>query len=267
MGREDFDVSREIRRILCDEGIQILVEAEVLQVQGRSGENVSLVVRTTSGEQNIECSDILVAVGRIPNTAGIGLEDARVELDDRGYVRVNERLETSASEVWAIGECAGSPQFTHIAANDFQIIRDNLAGGNRSTRDRLVPYCMFTDPPLAHVGLSEREAERQGVITRVARLPTSAVLRAQATGERQGLMKALVGDSDDRILGFTMIGAEAGEVMAAVQTAMLADLPYSRLRDAILTHPTMAEGLGLLFSNVPPRSVQKVMPESALLTA
>jgi pyruvate/2-oxoglutarate dehydrogenase complex dihydrolipoamide dehydrogenase (E3) component len=267
MGREDFDVWREIRRILCDEGIQILVEAEVLQVQGRSGENVSLVVRTTSGEQNIECSDILVAVGRIPNTAGIGLEDARVELDDRGYVRVNERLETSASEVWAIGECAGSPQFTHIAANDFQIIRDNLAGGNRSTRDRLVPYCMFTDPPLAHVGLSEREAERQGLITRVARLPTSAVLRAQATGERQGLMKALVGDSDDRILGFTMIGAEAGEVMAAVQTAMLADLPYSRLRDAILTYPTMAEGLGLLFSNVPPRSVQKVMPESALLTA
>jgi pyruvate/2-oxoglutarate dehydrogenase complex dihydrolipoamide dehydrogenase (E3) component len=126
---------------------------------------------------------------------------------------------------------------------------------------------MFTDPPLAHVGLSERDAERQRIITRVARLPTSAVLRAQATGERQGLMKALVGDSDDRILGFTMIGAEAGEVMAAVQTAMLADLPYSRLRDAILTHPTMAEGLGLLFSNVPPRSVQRVTPESAILTA
>ncbi len=267
MGREDFDVSREIRRILSDEGIQILVEAELLQVHGRSGERVSLLVRTTSGDQNIECSDILVAVGRIPNTAGIGLEEARVELDGRGYVRVNERLETSASEVWAIGECAGSPQFTHVAAHDFQIIRDNLAGGNRSTRNRLVPYCMFTDPPLAHVGLSEREAERQGVITRVARLPTSAVLRAQATGERQGLMKALVGDSDDRILGFTMIGAEAGEVMAVVQTAMLADLPYSRLRDAILAHPTMAEGLGLLFSNVPPRSVQKVTPESALLTA
>jgi pyruvate/2-oxoglutarate dehydrogenase complex dihydrolipoamide dehydrogenase (E3) component len=267
MGREDFDVSDEIRRILSDEGIQVLVEAELLQARGRSGEKVSLVVRTTSGDKSIECSDILVAAGRIPNTAGIGLEGARVELDGRGYIRVNERLETTAPEVWAIGECAGSPQFTHVSANDFQIIKDNLAGGNRSTRDRLVPYCMFTDPPLAHVGLSEREAERQGVMTRVARLPTSAVLRAQATGERQGLMKAIVGESDDRILGFTMIGADAGEVMAAVQTAMLADLPYSTLGDAILAHPTMAEGLGLLFSNVPPRSVRQVTPANALLTA
>jgi pyruvate/2-oxoglutarate dehydrogenase complex dihydrolipoamide dehydrogenase (E3) component len=267
MGREDFDVSDEIRRILGDEGIQVLLEAKLLDVRRRSRERVTLVVRTTSGEENIECSDILVAVGRIPNTAGIGLETAGVELDGRGYIRVNDRLETSAPEVWALGECAGSPQFTHIAGDDFQIIRDNLAGGNRSTRDRLVPYCVFTDPPLAHVGLSEREAERQGVITRVARLPASEVLRAQATGERQGLMKALVGETDDRILGFTMIGAEAGEVMAVVQTAMLADMPYWRLRDAILTHPTMAEGLGPLFSNVPPRSVRRATPERAWSTA
>jgi pyruvate/2-oxoglutarate dehydrogenase complex dihydrolipoamide dehydrogenase (E3) component len=256
MGREDFDVSHEIRRILSDEGIQVIVEAQLLQVHGESGKEVSLVVRTTSGEQNIEGSDILAAVGRIPNTAGIGLDEAGVELDGRGYIRVNERLETSAPEVWALGECAGSPQFTHVSEDDFRIIRDNLAGGKRSTRDRLVPYCMFTDPPLAHVGLSEGEAERHGVTTRVARLPTGAVLRAQATGEKQGFMKALIAENDDRILGFTMIGAEAGEVMATVQTAMLADLPYTRLRDAVLAHPTMAEGLGFLFSNVPPRSVQ-----------
>ena len=259
MDREDPDVANEVQRILSDEGIQVLVAAETLHVHGRSGKEVSLLVRTTSGEQTIEGSDILVAAGRIPNTAGIGLDEAGVELDSRGYIRVNERLETSASKVWAIGECAGSPQFTHVSVDDFQIIRDNLAGGKRSTRDRLVPYCMFTDPPLAHVGLSEREAQRQGVTVRVAKVSTSAVLRAQATGERQGFMKALVGGSDDRILGFTMIGAEAGEVMAAVQTAMLADLPYSRLRDAILAHPTMAEGLGSLFSNVPPRSVQAVV--------
>ena len=258
MDREDPDVSDELQRILSDEGIQVLVAAETLQVHGRSGKEVSLVVRTTSGERNIEGSDILVAAGRIPNTAGIGLEEAGVELDGRGYIRVNERLETSASEVWAIGECAGSPQFTHVSEDDFRIIRDNLAGGKRSTRDRLVPYCMFTDPPLAHVGLSEGEAQRQGITARVARLPTSAVLRTQTTDERQGFMKALVGD-DDCILGFTMIGAEAGEVMAAVQTAMLADLPYSRLRDAILAHPTMAEGLDPLFSNVPPRSAQAVI--------
>jgi pyruvate/2-oxoglutarate dehydrogenase complex dihydrolipoamide dehydrogenase (E3) component len=213
-----------------------------------------VVVRTLSGEQQIEGSDILVAAGRTPNTAGIGLEEAGVELDDRGYIRVNERLETSAPDVWAMGECAGSPQFTHASVDDFRIIRDNLAGRTRSTRDRLIPYCMFTDPPLARVGLNERDAQRHGVAARVARLPMSAVLRAQTTDERQGFMKALVGGSDDRILGFTMIGAEAGEVVAAVQTAMLGGLPYPILRDAVLAHPTMAEGLDPLFSNVPPRS-------------
>ena len=263
MAREDIDVSQEMRRILSDEGIQVLVEAQLLQVRGRSGEKVSLIVRTASGEQTIDGSDILVAVGRIPNTAGIGLEDAGVELDGRSYIRVNERLETSASDVWAIGECAGSPQFTHISEDDFRIVRDNLAGRDRSTRDRLVPYCMFTDPPLARVGLSEGEAERQGVIARVARLPMNSVLGAQATGERQGFMKALIGENDDRILGFTMIGANAGEVMAVVQTAMLSGLSYSRLADAALAHPTMAEGLGPLFSNVPPRSIRRATSKVA----
>lgn len=254
MGREDFDVSHEMRRILADEGIQILVEAELLHVSGRSGEKVRLGVRLTSGEQNIEGSDILVAAGRIPNTVGIGLEEVGIELDHRGYIHVNERLETTAPGVWALGECAGSPKFTHVSEDDFRIVRDNLGGGSRSTRDRLVPFCMFTDPPLARVGLSEGEAGRQGIITRVARLPISAVLRARAIGDSQGFMKALVGERDDRILGFTMIGAEAGEVMAVVQAAMLAELSYPRLRDAVLAHPTMAEGLGLLFSSVPPRA-------------
>jgi pyruvate/2-oxoglutarate dehydrogenase complex dihydrolipoamide dehydrogenase (E3) component len=256
MGREDFDVSHEMRRILEDEGIQVFVAAELLHVRGKSGEGISLDVRTNSGEQNIEGSDIFVATGRVPNTAGTGLGEVGIELDGRGYIRVNERLETSAPDVWALGECAGSPLFTHISEDDFRIVRDNLAGGRRSTRDRLVPYCMFTDPPLAHVGLSEGEAERQGVIARVAKLPTRAVLRAQATGESQGFMKALVADSDDRILGFTMVGAEAGEVMAVVEMTMLAGLPYTRLREAVLAHPTMAEGLGFLFSNVPPRSTK-----------
>ena len=263
MGREDLDVSREMRRILSDEGMRVLLEAQLLEVRGRSGDKVTLTVRTPSGEQNIEGSDILVAVGRTPNTSGIGLEDAGVELDGRGYIRVNDRLETSARGVWALGECAGSPQFTHISEDDFRIVRDNLAGGNRSTRDRLVRYCMFTDPPLAHVGLSEGEAERQGVIARVARLPMNVVLGAQATDQREGFMKALVGENDDCILGFTMIGASAGEVMAAVQMAMIAGLPYSRLANAALAHPTMAEGLSMLFSNTPPRSVQQITPERA----
>jgi len=252
-GREDPDVADEMRRILSDEGIDILVASETRRVHGRSGGDVSVLVRTSSGEQTIEGSDILVAAGRTPNTAGIGLEAAGAELDGRGYIKVNERLETSAPEVWAIGECAGSPQFTHVSFDDYRIVRDNLAGANRTTRDRLIPYCMFTDPPLARVGLSEAEARRQGIETRVAKLPTSAVLRTHTIDERQGFMKAIVAARDDRILGFTMIGAEAGEVMAVVQMAILAGLPYTDLRDAVLTHPTMAEGLGSLFSNVPPR--------------
>jgi pyruvate/2-oxoglutarate dehydrogenase complex dihydrolipoamide dehydrogenase (E3) component len=199
-------------------------------------------------------SDILVAAERIPNTEEIGLNEAGVELDTRGYVRVNERLETSAPDVWAMGDCAGSSQFTHVAGDDFRIMRDNLAGGKRSTRDRLGPYCMFTDPPLTNVGLTERRAEADGVAAPIAKLPTSAVSRTEATGGTQGFMKAVISADDDLILGFTMVGAEAGEVMAAVQTAMLANLPYQKLRDAILRHPTMAEGLDPLFENVPPRS-------------
>ncbi|MGC2076622.1 MAG: FAD-dependent oxidoreductase [Xanthobacteraceae bacterium] len=258
MAREDVDVAQEMRRLLGDEGINVLVEAQLIEVRGRSGDKIALTVRTPSGEQNIDGSDILAAVGRIPNTTGIGLKETGVELDGRGYIRVSGRLETSAPDVWALGECAGSPQFTHISEDDFRIIRDNLAGGNRTTRDRLVPYCMFTDPPLARVGLSEGEAERQGVIARVATLPMDAVLGAQATDQRQGFMKALIGDNDDRILGFTMIGAAAGEVMAAVQTAMLAGLSYTSLANAALAHPTMAEGLSSLFSNVPPRAEQQM---------
>src|SRR6185503_13388286 len=217
MAQEDPDVAEEVRRVLTAEEIDVFLSAETPHVRGRSGKEVSLVVETASGERTIEGSDILVAVGRIPNTAGIGLDETGVEVDDRGYIRVNERLETSTPGIWAIGECAGSPHFTHVSVDDFRIIRDNLAGGKRTTRDRLVPYCVFTDPPLARVGLSEGEARRQGVSVRVAKLPMSAVLRTQTTGEKQGFMKALVGE-DDRIVGFTMLGAEAGEVMTVVQT-------------------------------------------------
>ena len=161
IGREDPDIADALQRILGGEGIQFVLAAEPLRVNGQSGKEVSVVVRTPSGEQTIEGSDILVATGRIPNTAGIGLEEAGVELDGHGYIRTNERLETTAPGVWAIGESAGSPQFTHVSVDDFRIIRDNLAGGTRSTGDRLVPFCVFTDPPFARVGLSEREAENR----------------------------------------------------------------------------------------------------------
>jgi pyruvate/2-oxoglutarate dehydrogenase complex dihydrolipoamide dehydrogenase (E3) component len=251
LSREDPDVAAEIERLLGADDMEVLVSTDVIRVEGRCGDVVRLRVRTSGGERTISGTDILVATGRTPNTTGIGLDVAGVELDARGYIKVNDRLETSAPEVWAIGECAGSPQFTHVSEDDFRIIRDNLAGGNRSTRDRLVPYCLFTDPPLARVGLSETEARQQGTAVRVAKLPTSDVLRTWTTGERSGFMKVLVEAAGDRVLGFAMIGAEAGEVMAAVQTAILGRLPYPVFRNAILAHPTMAEGLSSLFSAIP----------------
>jgi pyruvate/2-oxoglutarate dehydrogenase complex dihydrolipoamide dehydrogenase (E3) component len=251
LGREDSDVVEELRRILTAEEIEVLLGADVLGVEGRSGEGVRLRVRTAGRELAIAASDILAAAGRTPNTAEIGLDMAGVELDARGYVKVNDRLETTAPAIWAIGECAGSPQFTHASFDDYRIIRDNLAGGRRSAQDRLVPYCLFTDPPLARVGLSEGDARQQGVGVRVARLPMSAVLRTRTTGETNGFMKVLVEAAGDRIVGFAMLGPEAGEVMAVVQTAILGGLSYTVLRDAILTHPTMAEGLNALFAAIP----------------
>ncbi|CAD6545868.1 putative pyridine nucleotide-disulfide oxidoreductase RclA [Paraburkholderia kirstenboschensis] len=253
MAREDVDISEEMLGILRNEGIDVVTSAETLRVEGRSGTQVRIVLRTASGERVIDASDILVAAGRVPNTAGIGLELAGIELDERGYIRVNDRLQASAPGVWAIGEVAGSPQFTHVSVDDFRIVRDNLAGGHRTTTDRLVPYTLFTDPPLARVGLNESDALRDGIAVRVATLPMSNVLRTEATDETQGFMKVLVGADDDRILGFTMIGPEAGEVMASVQTAMIAELPYQKLRDAVISHLTFAEGLGPLLSKVPAR--------------
>jgi pyruvate/2-oxoglutarate dehydrogenase complex dihydrolipoamide dehydrogenase (E3) component len=256
--QEDPDVADAIRQLFGDEAIEVLLSAETLQVEGRSGERVRLRVRTSPGERVIEGSDILAATGRTPNTGAIGLDTLGVRLDERGYVQVNDRLETTAPDVWAIGECAGSPQFTHVSEDDFRVIRANLAGGSRTTRDRLIPFCLFTDPPLARVGLSEAEARHRGVAVRVVKLPMGAVLRTRTTGETRGFMKALLDARTDRILGFTMFGPEAGEVMAVVQTAMLAGMPYTGLRDAILAHPTMAEGLSALFSEVQPSSTSGV---------
>lgn len=250
IGEEDADVADEVRRILIDEGIDVLEGAAPVAVQGRSGDEVTVTMSGPDGTFEITGTDILVAAGRIPNTEGVGLDVAGVELDPHGYLAVDERLATTAPNVWGIGECcSGNPQFTHASFDDFRIHRDNLAGGNRTRTDRIVPHCMFTDPELARVGWTEREAARRGVNVRMARLEMGAVLRTQTTGETRGFMKALVTD-DDRIVGFTMVGAQAGEVMAAVQTAMIAGLPYQRLRDAVLAHPTMAEGLGILFTNV-----------------
>jgi pyruvate/2-oxoglutarate dehydrogenase complex dihydrolipoamide dehydrogenase (E3) component len=249
--REDIDVTAAMTELFADEGIATSVSTTVERVVGRSGESVRLECRHGAGNRVIEGTDLLIAAGRTPNTDGIGIEEAGVELDELGHVRVNERLQTTAEGVWAVGDCAGSPYFTHIAFDDFRVVRDNLTGIPHVTTGRLVPFCLFTDPELARVGLSEKEAQQRGIRYRQFKIPMMSVLRTRTLSETRGFLKALVEAEGDRILGFTAFGAGAGEVMAVVQVAMSAGLPYTALRDAVLTHPTIAEGLVALFTSTP----------------
>jgi pyruvate/2-oxoglutarate dehydrogenase complex dihydrolipoamide dehydrogenase (E3) component len=251
--REDPDISEMLGDLCRDEGIEIITNAQVTRVEGKSGQSVTLHAERDGSELILEGTHLLIASGRTPNTNGIGLELAGVEITDRGYIKVNERLETTAPGVWAVGDCAGSPHFTHIAFDDHRVVRDNLAGGHRVTTGRQVPFCMFTDPELSRIGLSETEADARGIPYRLAKIPMRSVLRARTLSETRGFMKALIDTESDLILGFTIFGVEGGEVMGAVQVAMIAGLPYTALRDAILTHPTMLEGLIPLFSTVPLR--------------
>jgi pyruvate/2-oxoglutarate dehydrogenase complex dihydrolipoamide dehydrogenase (E3) component len=243
--REDDDVTMAVEQLLRDEGIEIRTGTVVDRVEGKSGESVRL--HTVGGV--IEGTHLVAAGGRTPNTDGIGLEKVGVKVDARGHVKVDERLRTTAEGVWAAGDCAGSPYFTHIGEDDFRVLLANLTGGDRVTTGRQVPYCLFTDPELARVGLSEREARERGVKYRLAKLPMNGVLRAWTLSETRGFYKALIEADGEHILGFTAFGPEAGEVMAVVQVAILAGLPYTTLRDAVLTHPTMAEGLAGLFGS------------------
>jgi pyruvate/2-oxoglutarate dehydrogenase complex dihydrolipoamide dehydrogenase (E3) component len=261
--REDQDVAEALLEFLYLDGVDVRLNVEVAQVEGSSGGSVRVILANSAGTSLLDGSDILVATGRIPNTQNVGLDKTGVALDVRGYIQVNERLETTAPSIWALGECAGSPQFTHISEDDFRIVQANLHGGSRNTRDRLVPFCLFTDPEIARVGLNENEAVAAGRPYRVAKLPMEAVLRARTLSETRGFMKALVSHNSDEILGFTAVGPHAGEIMAVVQTAMMGKLPYTALRDAVFTHPTMAEGLGPLFGRVPFRTQVGVNTGSA----
>ena len=247
---EDMDVSEGIQDLLRAEGIEIALNAKLLKVEGKSGSYVKVHLDQAGTGITVEGSHLLIATGRTPNTDNIGLETAGVELTQSGAIKVNERLETTAPNVWAVGDCAGSPNFTHIAHDDYCIVRDNLAGGHRVTTGRQVPFCMFTDPEFARIGLSETEAAKRGIPYRLAKMPMMAFPRPNTLSETRGFMKALIEAQGDRILGFTMLGVGAGEVMTVVQIAMLAGMPYTSLRDAILTHPTLPEGLGPLLAGV-----------------
>ena len=246
--REDGDVAIAIQRLFIEDGIELVLNATPVWVDGKSGESVTV---TLADGASLTGSHVLVAAGRTPRTAGVGLELAGVALDARGFIQVDDHLQTTAPGIWALGEGAGSPMFTHIAMDDYRVAKSGITGGTRSTAGRLIPYCVFIDPEFARVGLSEMEAHDAGIAYRLATLPMAMIPRAQTLSERKGFMKALVGE-DGRILGFAMLGAQAGEVMTSVQIAMLGGLDFVALRDGIIAHPTLAEGLNILFSNLPP---------------
>lgn len=261
MPQEDDDVAEALHSLLEDEGIDILLKTTVKGVSGTSGNAVKIVIEQDGTEKSLKGTHILVATGRTPNTEGIGLDVAGIQLTDRGYIKVNERLQTTANGVWTIGEVGGSPQFTHISIDDFRVVHDNLNGIDHVTTGRQVPYCLFTDPELARIGLNERQAKAQGIPYRLFKLPMKLNLRARTLSETRGFLKALVASDKDQLLGFTAFGVGAGEIMASVQIAMLAALPYTALRNAVLTHPTLVEGLIQLFSSPP--SVPATESESA----
>jgi pyruvate/2-oxoglutarate dehydrogenase complex dihydrolipoamide dehydrogenase (E3) component len=249
--REDDDVNGGLQELLADEGIRLVLDAKVKSVSGKSGQSVQVALDQYGEGISIGGTHILVATGRVPNTKDIGLELAGVELTDHGYIKVNERLETTAPGVWAVGEVAGSPQFTHISEDDFRVVRDNLQGGNHVTTGRLVPFCLFTDPEFARVGLNENEARAKGISYRLFKVPMATVLRARSLMETRGFLKCLVASDSDRILGFAAFGVGAGEIMGCVEIAMLGAMPYTTLREAVLAHPTIPEGLISLFSATP----------------
>jgi pyruvate/2-oxoglutarate dehydrogenase complex dihydrolipoamide dehydrogenase (E3) component len=251
--REDPDIANAVKDLFVDEGVEVLLGASIHQVEGRSGQRIRVHIEDGKGRRVLDATDILVATGRTPNTRNLGLEKAGVELDEHGYIKVNDHLLTTSENVWALGECAGSPQFTHVSVDDFQIVVANLKGGNRSKAKRLIPFCMFTDPELARVGKSESEARREGIEYRLAKMPMAEILRTRTVSEPRGLLKVLVAKNSDEILGFTAFGIEASELMVAMQTAMLGQVPYPVLRDAVLAHPTISEGLSLLLAKVPAR--------------
>ncbi|HEX9652231.1 MAG TPA: mercuric reductase [bacterium] len=251
LAREDDDVAAEVAKILREDGIEILLETEALAVSKNSNGEVDLRVRNADGERNLAGSHLLAAVGRIPNADRLNLESAGVKLDKRGFIQVNDRLETSAPDVYALGDVKGGPMFTHISYDDFRIIRSNLLEKESATiNGRLVPYTVFIDPQLGRVGLTETEAREKGLNVQVAKMPMNFVARALEMDESRGFMKAIVDADTKLILGGAIFGIEGGEMMAALQMAMLGKLPYTVLRDAVFAHPTLAEAFNNLFTNL-----------------
>jgi pyruvate/2-oxoglutarate dehydrogenase complex dihydrolipoamide dehydrogenase (E3) component len=249
LGREDQDVADEVAKILREDGVEVLLNTEAARVEKGGGGEIRLTAQTPEGARTLTGSHLLVAAGRVPNAETLNLSSAGIETDRNSFVKVNERLETTAPGVYALGDVKGGPQFTHISYDDYRIIRTNLIeGGNVTVNDRFVPYTVFIDPQLGRVGLSESEARAMGLNIRVAKMPMSYVARALEVSESRGFMKAVVDADTKQILGCAVLGVEGGEVMAMIEIAMMGKLPYTVLKDGIFAHPTLAESLNNLLN-------------------
>lgn len=251
VSREDEDVSKELTSILEEEKIKILANSEAIKFKQTGKGNISATIKTDNKEHKIKCSHVLIAIGRMPNTDVLALKNTGVETDERGFIKVNDKLETNIEGIYALGDVKGGPAFTHISYNDFTIIYRNLVKGeNLSIKDRLVPYCMFTDPQLGRVGLDETEAKKQGLKVKIAKLPMNRVARAIETGDTRGFMKAVVDPETKKILGATVLGQDGGEIMTMLQLAMEGGLTYEQIRYFVFAHPLYAESLNNLFITI-----------------
>jgi pyruvate/2-oxoglutarate dehydrogenase complex dihydrolipoamide dehydrogenase (E3) component len=251
LSREDEDIGAAVADVLREEGIEVVLNASVTGVRSAQSGGVEAAFATAEGDSVASGSHLLAAVGRTPNTDALNLAAAGVELDRRGYIPVNERLETNVAGVWALGDINGGPAFTHVAYDDYRVVRANLLDdGAATTAGRPVPYTVYIDPQFARVGLSEKEAAQAGREVRVAKLPMAHVARAIEMDEEQGFIKALVDPDSDLILGCAVLGVEGGEIMSMLQLAMMGGLPYTALRDGVFAHPTLAEALNNLFASL-----------------
>jgi pyruvate/2-oxoglutarate dehydrogenase complex dihydrolipoamide dehydrogenase (E3) component len=249
LSREDPDIADEVAKLLREDGIELMLQVGAERVAPADGGAIELFVRSVAaGDVTLVGSHLLVATGRVPNTDTLNLEAAGVQVDQRGFIRVNDRLETSVPGIYALGDITGGPAYTHISYDDFRILETNLLkGGSASTRGRLVPYTVFIDPELGRVGLSEEQARGEGRRIRVAKMPMRSVARALETDEPRGLMKVVVDAESAQILGCAILGISGGEIMSIVEVAMMGQLPYTALQNAVFVHPTLAESLNNLF--------------------
>ena len=249
LGHEDQDVADKVAEILREDDIDVLLSAEAIRVEMGSGGEIHLTVRTTDGDRTLNGSHLLAAAGRVPNTEALNLLSAGIETDRNGFIKANDRLETSVPGVYALGDVKGGPQFTHISYDDFRILRTNLIeGGDATIKNRMTPYTVFIDPQLGRVGLSESEARSKGLNIKIAKMPMSYVARALEVSESRGFMKAVIDADTKQILGCAILGVEGGEIMAMIQIAMMGKLPYTVLKDGIFAHPTLAESLNNLLN-------------------